>query len=301
LKVSVIIVFCFFLFVCLFTACKNKQNNEEVSIPRDTFTVLCDPSWESVIKSFIHTYEALNPQRSVQLIVKPESLCIQDLLANTHSVVFVSRSFNPDELAFLQRNQWEIANDTLCYDGLAWIAPKSFPADSLSVQEIKELFLKGRFRGEIYSIELNNAGSSTANYLTSLMGVPASFSHIEKGGCDEDILKHIIENKQSIGCISSSLLVNMKNPSHRSYLSSVKLLKIIKDKDRIAYSPFQNDLALNMYPFRRVLRVLNHDSKSGLGTAFAAFLRHDRGQRAFLKAGFLPYKMPAREIEFKTQ
>jgi phosphate transport system substrate-binding protein len=284
------------------TSCENKPSEaSEYISDKDTFTILCDPSWESIIRSFIVTYDGLNAHQSIKLLVKPESECIQELLTNNHSTVFVSRSFTKEERTFLESNQWTIEDDTLCYDGLAWIVPRSFPKDSITVKEIQELFERGTFQGQLYSIQLNSTGSSIANYLSAYFGVPPSVKHIYTGGTDEEILNRITQSNQSIACISSSWLVNLEEPKHRSYLSAVKLLKIISPKDQKAYFPFQNDLALGMYPFKRVLRVLNHDARSGLGTAFASFLMHERGQRAFLKAGLLPYKIPGREVEFKTQ
>ena len=284
------------------TSCEIKApETSDYITEKDTFTVVCDPSWESIIRSFIITYEGLNTHQSIRLLVKPESECIQAILQNTYSTVFVSRSFNKEENTFLEHNQWTIEDDTLCYDGLAWIVPRSFPKDSVTVQEIQELFERGTFLGQSYSILLNSSGSSVANYLSAYFGVPPSVKHIYTGGSDEEILNRITKNNQSVACISSSWLVNLEEPKHRSYLSAIKLLKIISPKDQKAYSPFQNDLALGMYPFKRVLRVLNHDARSGVGTAFASFLIHERGQRAFLKAGLLPFKIPGREVEFKTQ
>jgi phosphate transport system substrate-binding protein len=284
------------------TSCENKPPEASGYVAeKDSFIILCDPSWESIIRSFIITYEGLNAHQSIQLLVKPESECIQAILQNTYTTVFVSRSFSKEESTFLEHNQWTIENDTLCYDGLAWIVPRSFPKDSVTVAEIEELFTSGSFQGQLYSIQLNSSGSSVANYLSAYFGVPPSVKHIYTGGTDEEILNRIAQSNQSLACISSSWLVNLEEPKHRSYLSAVKLLKIISPKDHKAYSPFQNDLALGMYPFKRVLRVLNHDARSGIGTAFASFLIHERGQRAFLKAGLLPFKIPGREVEFKTQ
>jgi len=299
------ILFAWLVIGCVLSAvssCENKppETSDDIA-EKDTFTILCDPSWESIIRSFIVTYEGLNAHQSIQVLVKPESECIQELLTNRHSTVFVSRSFSKEENIFLEHNQWSIDDDTLCYDGLAWIVPRSFPRDSVTVQEIQELFERGTFQGQSYSILLNSSGSSVANYLSTYFGVPPSVKHIYTGGSDEEILNRITQSNQSVACISSSWLVNLEEPKHRSYLSAVKLLKIISPKDHKAYSPFQNDLALCMYPFKRVLRVLNHDARSGLGTAFASFLLHERGQRAFLKAGLLPFKIPGREVEFKTQ
>ena len=273
---------------------------EESSQP-DTVTVLCDPSWESILRTFIVTYEGLNPHRKINLLIKPEAECIHAVITGTYNTVFVSRNFSPQELNVLKQQQWRVANDTLCYDGLAWIVPKSFPQDSLSVDEIKMLFQTGMFEGEKYTIQLNKTGTSVANYLTDYFGVPPSTSHLYTGGSDEQIIQSVQQHNKSLACISSGWLVNLEDQKHRAYLASVKVLKIAAHKNEKAYSPFQNDLALNSYPFKRILRVINNDANDGLGTAFASFLIGNRGQRVFLKAGLLPYKMPAREVELKTK
>jgi len=287
----------------LVASCTTKQETESVkqhpSI--DSFTVLCDPSWESILRTFIVTYEGLNPTRKVNLLVKPESECIADLINSRYNTVFVSRDFTEQEMNLLKQKQWRVNNDTLCYDGIAWIAPKSFPQDSLSVNDIKQLFQTGKLNGTTYSIQLNSSGSSIANYLTAYFGVPPSTAHIYTGGSDEQIINSVAQHTQSLAGISSGWLVNLEDKKHRAYLASIKIVKVIDTKSNVAFSPFQNDLALNSYPFKRVLRVLNNDANTGLGTAFASFLIGNRGQRVFLKAGLLPFKMPAREIEFKLK
>lgn len=290
-----------FSFVCLLgISCSNSKDNTTQTTVLDTVTVLCDPSWENCIRTFIKTYEGLNPHRKVLLLVKPESDCISDLLKGNYLTVFVSRDLSPQEKEYVIQKRWSIKNDSLCYDGLTWIAPKSFPKDSLTIAETKALFQSGMLDGISYTIQLNGKGSSVANYLTSYFGVPPSTKHIYAGGDDVAIIKSVQSHSNALACISSSWLVNLEDKKHRDYLSSIKIIKIGATAESQAYSSFQNDLALGTYPFKRVLRVLNQDANSGLGTAFASFFIHNRGQRLFLKEGLLPYRMPAREIELKN-
>ncbi|MBC7450651.1 MAG: substrate-binding domain-containing protein [Cytophagales bacterium] len=284
-----------------FSSCESEQRNVSAVVSKDTVTVLCDPSWQPIIQSFINTYEGLNAHRVVKLIVKSEAECINDLLNKKYKTVFVSRNFTLEEQNLIQEQQRVIKNDSLCYDGLAWIVPETFPKDSATLSELKTLFSTGTLDGSSYSIQLNSTGSSVANYLTGYFGMPPSTKHIFRGGSDEEMLASIREHASSIACISSYWLVDLENVKHRAYLSSIKVLKVIRPEDHKSYLPFQDDLALNAYAFKRVLRVLNNDANSGLGTAFVSFLMSDRGQRLFLKSGLLPYKMPSREIEFKTR
>jgi phosphate transport system substrate-binding protein len=291
-------------FVCIVAiSCSDSKEpamHSQVAVI-DTVTVLCDPSWENSIRTFITTYEGLNPHRKVLLIVKPESDCVADLLHGTYRTVFVSRDLNPKEKEYVTKKQWSIKNDSLCYDGLTWIAPKTFSRDSLTVAEIKALFQSGLLDGASYTIQLNGEGCSVANYLTAYFGVPPATKHIFTGGDDIAIIKSVQTHSNALACISSSWLVNLEDKIHRDYLSSIKVIKISATAQGPAYSSFQNDLALGTYPFKRVLRVLNSDANTGLGTAFASFFIHNRGQRLFLKEGLLPYQVPAREIELKNK
>lgn len=283
-------------------SCTTKQEPIAINEPvKDTITVLCDPSWEGILNTFIITYQGLNPNRKVHLLIKPESECIADLINNRYNTVFVSRDFTEQERNVLKQKQWSVNNDTLCFDGLTWIAPKSFPKDSLSIEEIKQIFQTGAYQHTQYTIQLNSSRSSVANYLTNYFGVPSSTAHLYSGGSDEQIIHSVQQHNNTLACISSGWLVNLENKKHKAYLQSIKIIRVINNKTQLAYSPFQNDLALGTYPFIRVLRALNNDANAGLGTAFASFLIGNRGQRLFLKAGLLPFKMPAREIEFKTK
>lgn len=301
---TVATVFKYFLFsvVCLLgLSCSDSKDNKTTQTATfDTVIVLCDPSWEHSIRTFIKTYEGLNPHRKVVLLVKPEAVCISDLLNGTYRTIFVSRDLTAKEKEYAIQKRLSINNDSLCYDGLTWIAPKSFPKDSLTVAETKALFQSGILDGISYTIQLNGEGSSVANYLTSYFGVPPATKHIYAGGNDSTIIKSVQSGSNALACISSSWLVNLEDKTHREYLSSIKIIKISATAESQAYSSFQNDLALGTYPFKRVLRVLNRDASAGLGTAFASFFIHNRGQRLFLKEGLLPYRMPAREIELKN-
>jgi phosphate transport system substrate-binding protein len=283
-------------------SCSNNNTERVVTSPviTDSITILADPSWKKILQTLINTYEGLNPTKKIILMVKPESECIQDILSDSFRMAFVTRDFSIEENKFLQGQQWHVRNDTLCYDGITWIVSKSFPADSISISEVQTLFQTGKFDGIPYTLQLNDIGSSIANYLSRYFGNPISTQHIYKGGQDQEIINSVKGHTTAIGCISSSTLVNLKNKANRSNFESIKILKINTSEDTIAYSSFQNDLALGTYPFIRVLRVLNHDAPSGLGTAFASFIIHNRGQRLLLKEGLLPFKMPAREIELKN-
>jgi phosphate transport system substrate-binding protein len=287
--------------ILCFSCSNNKNNNNErvvtSAVITDSITILADPSWKQILQTLITTYEGLNPTKKIILMVKPESECIQDILSDSFRIAFVTRDFSVEEKKFLEAKQWHVRNDTLCYDGITWIVSKSFPADSISVAEVKTLFQTGQFKGVQYTLQLNDIGSSVANYLRAYFGNPISTQHIYKGGQDQEIINSVKGRTTTMGCISSSTLVNLKNKTNRSNLESIKILKINTSEDTLAYSSFQNDLALGTYPF---IRVLNHDAPSGLGTAFASFIIHNRGQRLLLKEGLLPFKMPAREIELKN-
>lgn len=283
-------------------ACSNNVERTTSSVViTDSITIVADPSWKHILQTLITTYEGLNPTKKINLNVKPESDCIQDILNDSFLTAFVSRDFSKKEKKFLAAKQWHIRNDTLCYDGLTWIVPKSFPVDSISISDVKTLFQTGQFNDVQYTLQLNDIGSSIATYLRMYFGNPTSTQHIYKGGEDQEIINSVKARTTTIGCISSSTLVNLKNKTNRLNFESIKILKISASKEQVAYSPFQNDLALGSYPFVRVLRVVNHDAPSGLGTAFASFVIHNRGQRLLLKEGLLPFKMPAREVEIKNQ
>ncbi|WP_299252550.1 substrate-binding domain-containing protein [uncultured Cytophaga sp.] len=292
------------LFVLLlFTISCSKQEVKEGQIEskKERIEIVCDPSWELILRTFISTYEGLNPTREVELSIKPESECIEDVLNGKNVTAFVSRELNTAERNFVTSQKWNVYIDTICYDGITWIVPKSFPEDSLSLSQVKELFLTGMLKGKSYSIQLNDIGSSIANYLIKDFGKPTSIKHIYKGGSDAEIIASVQTHNSSIGCISSSTLVNLENKKNRANLESIKILKISSTKNEPAFSSFQNDLALGRYPFIRVLRVINHDAQTGLGTAFVSFMKHNRGQRLILKEGLLPFRMPGREVEMKNQ
>jgi phosphate transport system substrate-binding protein len=200
-------------------------------------------------------------------------------------------------MATLKLQNKFIRVDTIGYDAIACIVPKSMNIDSLSVDDLKNIFL-GNDGRKIETVYLNGAGTSVIAYLETWCGKPNSKKHLYAMGNDAQIIEKISQSNQAMAFVSSKSFSNLASKQTLSNYNKVRLLPIYQ-KEGIAYFPDQSNLYEGLYPLKRTLYALLYDRVDGLGTAFVNFMLSERGQRLILKEGLLPHHMPSRKVSLE--
>ena len=158
-------------------------------------------------------------------------------------------------------------------------------------------------RGEMSSLGnliFDNANSSTVRYFKELAGVkelPTKGVYALK--TNAEVIQYVFDNPGTIGVVGVNWIVQPP-VELEEVVSSLKILGVKnlagKPGSDAFYKPFQNDIALELYPLIRSLYIINCEGGPGLGTGFASFIAGERGQRIVLKSGLLPDSIPSREV-----
>lgn len=292
----------YFLLVSLLviTACSNKKRQTETS---GTTSILVDESFKPIVEDQWLVFESLYPRAKIDLIAKPEISLINTLLSDTISrVAVLSRELRKDEAAFFERKQIKIRTNRFAIDAVAMITNKNSSDSTITVQEIIDI-MKGK--PSKHSLVFDNANSSTVRYLKELAGVtvlPAKGVYALTS--NPEVIKYVHNNLNTIGVIGINWY-KQPDPILQPIVDGLKVMGVKnlpgKEGSDKFYKPSQDNLAMELYPLRRSLYIINCQGGNGLGWGFASFIAGETGQRIVLKSGLLPDSIPPREVLIKNK
>lgn len=289
---------CYIIFLLLF-ACDSASEKQHGQMKVDSMTVFVDPSWLPIVHEWQTTYEALNPHQKYKVQTRPEIEVARAFFQDSARLVFMSRGLTQNEQDYLTSKKRFIDIDTLAYDAIALIVSPSYQDSVIGWHALKQWYSSGVIHGQHQTIGVNMNGGAIPFYLEQTLGKPTSTKHLYTGGSDEELIQLVSSGRIPAAFISSYLISNQKNAKHQDNLKKIKVLGVCSETNQEAFWPVQEHIYSGLYPLVRPLVYLNYDKKEGIGTAFVAFIRHERGQRMVLKSGLLPHDMPTRIVSLQ--
>lgn len=280
-------------------SCNNAPSKDSVGILTGRANVLVDETVAPLIEDQISVFESSYTNAELTMVSKPENEVINTLLKDSAQLAIMTRELSEKELNFFKAKTIYPRTVRFATDAIAVITHKDNKDSTILVEDIIKI-MQGKSVEGIQSLVFDNANSSTVAYFRKLAQVdklPEKGVYALKSNAD--ILKYVNENPQSVGVVGISWIVGPPS-SLLGYVKNIKTLGVKnqqgKPGDDAFYKPTQSNLALNLYPFTRVLYCINVQGKDAIGIGFSAFLYGERGQRLILKSGLLPDSIPSREI-----
>lgn len=276
-----------------------QQNKSEVqSYTSGREKILVDESLAPIIEDQTYVFESTYADAKLELIMKSENELINAFLDDSAQVAILSRELTSEERKHFENKKIKVRVNRFAIDGIALIAHNSIEDTTATVEDIIKI-LKGE-NSSLGNLIFDNANSSTVRYFKELAGVkelPAKGVYALK--TNSDVIKYVYDNPGTIGVVGVNWIVQPPVDLEKQ-VSSLKILGVKNVAGRPGsdayYKPFQNDIALELYPLIRSLYIINCEGGPGLGTGFASFIAGERGQRIVLKSGLLPDSIPSREI-----
>lgn len=282
-----------------FLSCNNTPSKDSVGILTGRANVLVDETIAPLIEDQISVFESSYTNAELTMVPKPENEVVNTLLKDSAQLAIMTRELSEKELNFFKAKTIYPRTVRFATDAIAIITHKNNKDSTILVEDIIKI-MQGRSVEGIQSLVFDNANSSTVAYFRKLAQVdklPEKGVYALKGNAD--ILKYVNENPQSVGVVGINWIVEPPANS-LGYVENIKTLGVKnqqgKPGDDGFYKPTQSNLALNLYPFTRVLYCINVQGKEAIGLGFSSFLHGERGQRLILKSGLLPDSIPSREI-----
>lgn len=286
----------------------NRSKKQETTAPtqdilRGKVNVLVDETLYPILKEQVDVFQSSYSDATIQLLAKPEIKAVNALLADSSSVIILTRKLTEAEGKNFKDRKIIPKEYQIGSDAVVLINNIADADTTITLSDVKSL-LSGELKGK-YKVVFDNANSSTLRFLKEYLSInkidPASISALEN---NEDVIKYVSENKGSIGIVGYNWILDMAQKKS-DLLNKIRTLSVENalgaKKDGLFYKPSQSNMSLGLYPFTRPIYVLNYQPNMGLGLGFSAFLTGDRGQRIILKAGLLPVTMPGREIIIREE
>ncbi|MCU0436871.1 MAG: substrate-binding domain-containing protein [Raineya sp.] len=294
----------FCLLLTLYACSSNSENNYETK-KYDTptsgeITVAVDEAFLPIAQQEAKVFENEYDKAKINIVALPEDKAIQLMLRDSIDAVIVGRDLNSQEKKEIERQKSMVRSWVQAYDGVAVVVHPESTDTTWTVEQLKDLFsgkiknwkdIKASNSDAEISIILDNANSSNYNYTSTKLEVSdISKLKIYAAKSNKTVVEKVSKDKNSIGLVGYSWL-SSNDVETEKLKSSVKLVSISN------VQPSQVSLLENSYPFKRECYSLVKNGRMGLAFAFASYINQEIGQRIILKAGILPAKIPAREIE----
>ena len=289
----------FFIGIAFLGCNKNpgKVGSEPQSPTSGTLGLVADESFAPILEDQLMVFRSSYPKANIAVSYKAENQLLNYFLNDTVRVAVMARTLTPQEASIFERKQIKVRVNRIAVDAVALIANKASGDTAITVQEIIDI-MKGK--SGIKKLVFDNANSSTVRYLKELSGVenlPENGIYALKS--NPEVIRYVHNNLGAIGVIGVNW-VKDPGPEIAPLMDKVRILGVKNLPGKLGsdkfYKPNQNNLALELYPLKRDLYIINCQGGGGLGMGFSSFLASERGQRIVLKSGLLPDSIPSREI-----
>jgi phosphate transport system substrate-binding protein len=290
---SILLIFSLVIFSCSDPSETEKQSEVKDSI--EVLTVYTDESFYPIVLAESKVFNTLNKKFRVSISVVPQETGISWLLSGKITCMVTGRPLVEAEKDSILAQQLSPKESPFAMDALAFIMPGNSTDSIVTEAELRDRFLSG-----YYSLLFDTSGSADLYTFQQWLG-KKSLKNAYSAGNHEKLFKAIKEPSEGHPLmVTGSCWISDKDDPKVAARRSSGLILSLKTKDAagkpyIAY-PLHSEIADKSYPFVRTLILINLGGTGKAGTAFAAFMRSEEGQKIVLKEGLLPVSMPGREI-----
>ncbi len=278
-----------FLLCLSIVSCGHDPN-----VPADTLTIgkvdiSVDETYQPIIEQQLKVFDSSYPEAHITAHYKAESDCIKDLLENKARIALVTRDLNATERKYCEENAIAPSSLEVARDAVAVIINPASADTALTVDNLKAI-LTGQYKNK-YTVVVDNEGSSTVRFMTdSILRGAKLGNNVYAAKGNPAVVDYVSKNPAAIGFIGLSYVSDDRDSTTGSFLSKVKVVAVQDPKTGEYHKPYQAYVALRTYPLTRHLYYINRETWTGLGSGFANFLAHERGQLIFFHAHLFPLR-----------
>lgn len=261
---------------------------------RGEVTVLADADIAGVLDGELLAFTAHYQQAHIHIRYTAGNAVMQELMNDTVRVAFTANMPGADQHAYFRSRNLYPEVVPILTDGIAILRAPGAP-DTVSVST-----LVARLRGERPGrVLFDSPGSSVVRTLADSLfgGDPTAIRNAAAVENIDTLVRRLAADPELLGVVSFALLSDLDDPRSRSLRQQVTLCRVVPAAGGPPVALSQSTLADGSYPLRRTFHAIVTEGKAGLGTGFVSFVAGHRGQRAILKTGLAPIRVPAREVE----
>jgi len=218
------------------------------------------------------------------------------VMSDTHPVdIFIGTEPSEEELKLAEENGVKLVLTPVCYDAFVFIVNKKNPVESLTVEQIQDIYTDNIRTWEDLDVELldgdgdgydiyaytrqRNSGSQTAMENLVMQGKPITQAHMNFYQVFE--MSGLV---QHIGGYSGAS--NAIGYTYKFYIDTLYKDDGIKAIAIDGVEPTDENIRSGAYPFSTCYYAVTREGES---TAFVEWMQSDEGQRCIAQAGYIPY------------
>ena len=291
---------CVMLLGIIVASCNNGANTSD-QFTSGSYRFVFDESISPLLDQELYVFKSAYPDAKPDVFYQPENKILDLILNDKARFAVMGRTLNPDEVKVLSNRNLPPKVGKVAEDAITLIVGNNSPDSIMLISEVKSLFSSNTKTNK--NLVFDSPNSSIINYLMKLSGTnQLKQKNVYALKNSKEVIKYVATHQDAVGFISYSWLLE----PDADYASAVQNISIVGVKDDNIKNinngyvkPSQSALALNQYPLKRTIYVVDCTGKVGLGTGFASFLLSERGQKIVLRSGLLPDSLPRREINIK--
>ncbi len=314
-----------FAVLCILALASCGRYEKKTNTPTvGTSTLFCDESFENVMEQEIDVFEYIYPESHVLARYGTEAEAIDSLLSINTRTIVIPRALTQQEKDRLKKKNRTARESKIAVDAVALIVNPENPATYLSMKEIADI-LKGEtnnwqdihpdYPDKPIVVLFDKEGSSMMKYMRDslLAGSPLGPT-AQRTDSLEGVVQAVLHSKYAIGVVGvSALAPDLRTTTAVSQIASemqdeksaldmadidnsimkvgVKTLGVMRNDNRTAYRPFQQNIYDGTYPLTRSIYMITIAPSGSPAAGFYSFVTSFTGQKLIMKTGIMPARM----------
>jgi len=288
-----------------FLGCSRSEEGSQSQPQTTTIRVEGSDTMVNLAQAWAEEYQKKHPEASIQVNGGGSGVGIASLIDGNCDLANASREIEPKEVSRLKGKRGaEAKTYVVGYDALAIYVHKANPLDSISVDELAEIYGEGgkivnwsqvgaKIAGndEIVRVSRQNSSGTYVYFREHILGKGKDYKlgSIDQSG-SKDVVALVSRTPNAIGY------------SGMGYATpEVKMLKVAKHKGEPGVEPTVANAKKGSYPITRSLMVYSAGEPSGPVKEYLQWIMSPEGQKVVVELGYVPAESRAESRESRVE
>ncbi len=299
LSICFVIAISFFLYSCNEGGKKSDDNDAMTS---GKLTVYCDEALYNLMQPTFRMYDSTFPDIKLTTVKVNAREAMAKLLSANAEAIIMARDYLKDEDSLMKKFNVKQYPVMVCAeDALVFYTQKSFPLDTLTETQLKNVLLNGQsLPGYFHAIKSepkfvinNNSSSEYANFISLVAKNQTIKKKLLMFAGSDSVINYVKNNSGTIGIGYLSQIAKDTN------LKGIKISYIDSaGKYVFPHTVHQANVLRGNYPYIVPLKIYLLQDMKNKAFWFGMFLSKEGVvQKYFLKAGIVPVYAQIRLVE----
>jgi phosphate transport system substrate-binding protein len=244
----------------------------------------------NLAQAWAETYKGKRADVSVEVLGGGSGVGIASLINGTCDMADASRKMKPEEIqSAVEKHGVEPVEHIVGYDALAVYVHKDNPIDSISMEELAEIYGEGgkitnwsQIPGgpelEITRVSRQNSSGTYVCFREAILGEDRDYKlgSVDQSG-SKDVVALVSKTPGAIGYSGMGYAI-----------PEVKMLKISKVKGEPGVAPTVENAVSGAYPITRPLHIYTLGEPEGLLAEYLDWIMSAEGQAVVTELGYVP-------------